>query len=31
MKKELHFFPYSKRNTGLISRSLRLLYGRGKR
>ena len=31
MKNELHFFPYSERNTGLISRALRLLYGRGKR
>ena len=31
MKKELHFFPYSERNTGLISRALRLLYGRGRR
>ena len=31
MKKELHFFPYSERNTGLIGRALRLLYGRGRR
>jgi acyl-CoA reductase-like NAD-dependent aldehyde dehydrogenase len=31
MKKELHFFPYSERNTGLIGRTLRLLYGRGRR
>jgi acyl-CoA reductase-like NAD-dependent aldehyde dehydrogenase len=31
MKKELHFFPYSERNTGLIDRALRLLYGRGRR
>jgi hypothetical protein len=31
MKKELHFFPYSEKNTGLIGRALRLLYGRGRR
>ncbi len=31
MKKELHFFPYTERNTGLIARALRLLYGRGRR
>ena len=31
MKKELHMFPYTDRNTGLISRALRLLYGRGRR
>ena len=31
MKKELHMFPYSKRNTGLIARAVKALYGRGKR
>jgi acyl-CoA reductase-like NAD-dependent aldehyde dehydrogenase len=31
MKRELHMFPYSERNTGLIRRALRLLYGRGRR
>ncbi len=31
MKKELHFFPYTERNTGLIKRAVGLLYGRGKR
>jgi acyl-CoA reductase-like NAD-dependent aldehyde dehydrogenase len=31
MKKELHMFPYSEKNTGLIGRALRLLYGRGRR
>jgi len=31
MKKELHMFPYSKRNTGLLKRLIGLVYGRGKR
>jgi acyl-CoA reductase-like NAD-dependent aldehyde dehydrogenase len=31
MKKDLHMFPYSARNTKLIGRALRFLYGRGKR
>jgi acyl-CoA reductase-like NAD-dependent aldehyde dehydrogenase len=30
-KKDLHMFPYKARTTGLIARSLKLLYGRGKR
>jgi acyl-CoA reductase-like NAD-dependent aldehyde dehydrogenase len=31
MKKELHMFPYSERNTGLIRRTVKTLYGRGNR
>ena len=31
MKKELHMFPYSKRNTGLLKRLIGFTYGRGKR
>jgi hypothetical protein len=30
-KKDLHMFPYKARTTGLIAKSLKLLYGRGKR
>jgi acyl-CoA reductase-like NAD-dependent aldehyde dehydrogenase len=30
-KRELHFFPYKARSTGLIKRTVKLLYGRGKR
>jgi acyl-CoA reductase-like NAD-dependent aldehyde dehydrogenase len=30
-KRDLHMFPYSARNTKLIGRILRFLYGRGKR
>ena len=31
MKRDLHMFPYKKGSTKLISRFLRVLYGRGKR
>jgi len=31
MKKDIHMFPYSKRNTKLLGGLLKLLYGRGKR
>jgi acyl-CoA reductase-like NAD-dependent aldehyde dehydrogenase len=30
-KKDLHMYPYKARTTGLIAKSLKLLYGRGKR
>jgi acyl-CoA reductase-like NAD-dependent aldehyde dehydrogenase len=30
-KKDIHMFPYKARTTGLIAKSLKLLYGRGKR
>jgi acyl-CoA reductase-like NAD-dependent aldehyde dehydrogenase len=29
LKREIHFFPYSARVTGLITRSMKLFYGRG--
>jgi acyl-CoA reductase-like NAD-dependent aldehyde dehydrogenase len=31
MKRDVHFFPYSARNTKLLSRLMKVLYGRGKR
>jgi acyl-CoA reductase-like NAD-dependent aldehyde dehydrogenase len=31
LKREPHFFPYSKRGTALLGRVFKLLYGRGKR
>jgi acyl-CoA reductase-like NAD-dependent aldehyde dehydrogenase len=31
LKRDVHMFPYSGRNTKLIGRILRFLYGRGKR
>ncbi len=31
LKREPHFFPYSKRGTKLLGRAFKLLYGRGKR
>jgi acyl-CoA reductase-like NAD-dependent aldehyde dehydrogenase len=30
-KKDIHMYPYKARTTGLIAKSLKLLYGRGKR
>jgi acyl-CoA reductase-like NAD-dependent aldehyde dehydrogenase len=30
-KKDLHMFPYKARTTGLLTRGIKLLYGRGKR
>jgi acyl-CoA reductase-like NAD-dependent aldehyde dehydrogenase len=31
LKRELHFFPYTRRGTRRLSRMLKLMYGRGKR
>ena len=31
MKKDIHFFPYKARTTGLLAKGIKLLYGRGKR
>ncbi len=31
LKRELHFFPYSRRGTKRLGKGLKLLYGRGKR
>ena len=31
LKRELHFFPYSRRGTKRLGKALKLLYGRGKR
>jgi hypothetical protein len=31
LKRDLHFFPYSRRGTKRLGRMLKLLYGRGKR
>jgi acyl-CoA reductase-like NAD-dependent aldehyde dehydrogenase len=31
MKRDVHFFPYSARTTKLLSRLMKVLYGRGKR
>jgi hypothetical protein len=31
LKRDVHMFPYKARNTRLIGRLLRFLYGRGKR